>query len=259
MSDAPPIRPAHYPSLDGCVVFVTGGGSGIGAATVEAFARQGARVAFVDILTDISEALVERLSEAQHRPAFLPCDVTNIEALRGAIEQVRSDVGPIDVLINNAARDDRHDVDSVTPEYWDDAMAVNLRHQFFAAQAVRHQMRERGGGSIVNFSSIAWMAGGVPFVAYATAKAGIVGLTNSLAREFGADNIRVNAIAPGAVVTERQLRLWYTEEQADETANRQSIRRRLLPDELARTALFLAADDSRMITKQCIIVDAGLR
>lgn len=250
---------ANYPSLEGCPVFVTGGGSGIGAATVEAFAGQGARVAFVDIAEDDSRALVGRLSSTAHTPLFIPCDLTDIGALREAMSEAKAAIGPIGVLVNNAARDDRHNVDDVTPDYWDNAMAVNLRHQFFAAQAVRPQMRERGSGSIINFSSVAWMFGGAIFVAYATAKAGVVGLTNSLAREFGDDNIRVNAVAPGGVVTERQLRLWYTEEQANEMTNRQMIKKRLLPDEIARTVLFLAADDSRMITKQCITVDAGLR
>jgi NAD(P)-dependent dehydrogenase (short-subunit alcohol dehydrogenase family) len=163
------------------------------------------------------------------------------------------------VLVNNAANDDRHPLDTVTPEYWDKAFAVNLRHQFFAAQEVRAHMRELSGGSIINFSSITWMFGGDGLIAYSSAKAAVIGLTNSLARELGDDNIRVNAIAPGAVVTERQLRLWYTEEQADRMAERQILKRRLLPDEVARTALFLASDDSRMITKQCIVVDAGLR
>jgi NAD(P)-dependent dehydrogenase (short-subunit alcohol dehydrogenase family) len=249
---------ARYPSLDGCVVFITGGGSGIGASMVEAFAGQGAQVAFVDILPNESGALVERLGGAPHKPLFVFCDLADIEALRRAVAEVRAKLGPIGVLVNNAARDDRHSIDEVSPEYWDEAMALNLRHQFFAAQAVRPHMRERGGGSIINFSSIVWMYGGAAFIAYATAKAGVVGLTNGLARELGADNIRVNAIAPGAVMTERQMRLWYNEEQADVMADRQMIKRRLLPDEIARTALFLASDDSRMITKQCIVVDAGL-
>ncbi len=250
---------ARYPSLEDRVVFITGGGSGIGAAMVEAFAGQGARVAFVDVDARASEALVGRLKQGRHAPRFLACDVTDAAALRANIDAVRATLGPIGVLVNNAARDDRHAVDDVTPEYWDGAIAVNLRHQFFAAQAVRPQMRELGGGSIINFSSIAWMFGGAIFVAYATAKAGVVGLTNALARDFGPDRIRVNAIAPGAVVTERQLRLWYTEEQADEMAARQSLPGRLLPVEVARAALFLAADDSRMITKQCLVVDAGIR
>jgi len=249
---------ARYPSLADRVAFVTGGGSGIGAAIVQALAKQGARVAFVDILEDASHSLIQQLSDVDHQPLFFQCDLTDIGALRQAIQRVYQELGPIGILVNNAASDERHEVDKVTPDYWDSAMDVNLRHQFFAAQAVRPHMQELGSGTIINFSSIAWVFGGAAFVAYATAKAGVVGLTNSLAREFGADDIRVNAIAPGAVVTERQLRLWYTEQQADELANRQAIKRRLLPEEIARTVLFLASDDSRMITKQCITVDAGL-
>jgi NAD(P)-dependent dehydrogenase (short-subunit alcohol dehydrogenase family) len=250
---------ATYPSLAERTVFVTGGGSGIGAAIVTALAGQGAKVAFVDVQGEASKALVASLSDARHHPLFIPCDLVDIDALRAAIEQVRTRLGPIAALVNNAANDDRHDVDTVTPDYWDRAMNVNLRHQFFAAQAVRPQMRELGFGSIVNFSSIAWMGGGTRMIAYSSAKAAVVGMTHSLAREFGPDNIRVNAIAPGAVITERQLRLWMTEADADQLAQRQCIRRRLTADEVARTVLFLAADDSRMITKQCLTVDAGLR
>jgi NAD(P)-dependent dehydrogenase (short-subunit alcohol dehydrogenase family) len=250
---------ANYPSLSDRAVFVTGGGSGIGSDIVTAFAGQGARVGFVDIEREASEALVASLAGSRHKPLFIPCDLTDIEALRAAIAKVRAELGPVAALVNNAANDQRHEVDEVTPEYWDRAMNVNLRHQFFAAQAVRPHMRELGFGSIVNFSSIAWMGGGTRMIAYSSAKAAVVGLTSSLAREFGPDNIRVNAIAPGAVITPRQLRLWMTETQADELAQRQCIRRRLTGDEIARAVLFLAADDSRMISKQCLTVDAGLR
>jgi NAD(P)-dependent dehydrogenase (short-subunit alcohol dehydrogenase family) len=250
---------AVYPSLENRVVLVTGGGTGIGAAIVEAFAAQKARVAFIDIQKEPSQRLVERLGNSSHRPVFIHADLTDIPALKAAVERVRAEAGPIGVLVNNAANDERHKLEEVTPEYWDRTMNVNLRHQFFAAQAVRSDMQKLGGGSIVNFSSIAWMAGGANFVGYSTAKSAVIGLTNSLAREFGPDNVRVNAIAPGAVVTEKQLRLWYNEEQAEQTAQRQFIRSRLLPEHIARAALFLASDDSQMITKQCLIVDAGLR
>jgi len=250
---------AHYPSLEDRVVLITGGGSGIGSAMTEAFARQGARVAFLDIDDGASIALAERLSAERHKPRFVRCDVTDIDTLKSAIGRVRTELGPVAVLINNAANDERHAIDEVTPDYWDIGVNVNLRHHFFAAQAVRPHMRELGGGSIINFSSTAWMFGGADMAVYSAAKAGVVGLTNALARAFGSDAIRVNAIAPGAVMTEKQLKLWYTEESAAAIADRQMIKKRLLPDEVARTALFLAADDSRMITKQCILVDAGIR
>lgn len=250
---------AHYPSLQDRVVLITGGGSGIGGSMTESFAGQGARVAFIDIDEGASTALAERLANARHQPLFLRADLTDIPALKAAVTRVRDELGPVAVLVNNAANDERHKVDAVTPDYWDGAMNVNLRHQFFAAQAVHPHMQELGYGSIINLSSTAWMFGGGDFAVYATAKAGVVGLTNALARAFGGDQIRVNAIAPGAVMTEKQLRLWYTEETADAMAKRQLIPKRLLPEEVARTALFLAADDSRMITKQCILVDAGIR
>jgi NAD(P)-dependent dehydrogenase (short-subunit alcohol dehydrogenase family) len=250
---------ASYPSLKDRVVLVTGGGSGIGAAIVTAFAGQGAKVAFVDIDVEASEELAASLATGSHAPLFIRCDLTDIDALRAAIARIRAKIGPIAVLINNAADDTREPIPDVTPESWDLSMNVNLKHQFFAAQAVHPHMRELGHGSIVNFSSTAWMYGGADFIAYSTAKAGVVGLTNALAREYGRDDIRVNAVAPGAVATERQLRLWYTTEQASDFVSRQLLHHWLLADELARTTLFLAADDSRMITKQLLIVDAGLR
>jgi NAD(P)-dependent dehydrogenase (short-subunit alcohol dehydrogenase family) len=234
---------------------VTGGASGIGADIVRAFAAQGSKVAFVDLLEIEGKTLA-----AQTNSLFIGCDVTDIPALKAAIARVGEDLGPIRVLVNNAANDDRHAIDAVDEEYWDRSQAINLKPQFFAAQAVRAQMQKLGGGSIINFSSIAWRGGADNMPAYATAKAGIVGLTRALGRGFGVDNIRVNAIEPGAVITERQKRLWFkNQESIDAVVARQAIRNVLLGEEIARTVLFLASDDSRMITKQSITVDAGLR
>jgi NAD(P)-dependent dehydrogenase (short-subunit alcohol dehydrogenase family) len=248
---------ATYPSLEGRVVFVTGGASGIGADIVRAFARNEARVAFVDLQEDAGRALAAELGAAA---LFLKCDLVDIAALREAIGETRAKLGPIGVLINNGANDSRQAVADVSIESWDQAQNVNLRHHFFAAQAVHPHMRELGSGSIVNLSSIAWRFGAGDMAPYATAKAGVIGLTRALARAFGADNIRVNAIEPGAVMTERQRQLWYkTEASVDAMVERQAIKKVLLGEEIARAALFLAADDSRMITKQSIIVDAGLR
>lgn len=237
------------------MVFVTGGASGIGAEIVRAFAANGARVSFVDLLETDGAALA-----AETGSLFQRCDITDIAALKASIEETRRQLGPIAVLVNNAANDDRHKIDEVTEDYWDHSLDINLKPQFFAAQAVRRQMQELGHGSIINFSSIAWRGGADNMAAYATAKSAVIGLTRALARGFGNDNIRVNAIEPGAVITERQKRLWFTAEGSiDAVVQRQTIKQVLLPDEIARTVLFLAADDSRMITKQSITVDAGLR
>jgi NAD(P)-dependent dehydrogenase (short-subunit alcohol dehydrogenase family) len=249
---------ARYPSLLDKVVFITGGGSGIGAAMVEAFALQKANVAFVDIEVEASKALAARLAVSGQAPLFVRCDLTDLNALEAAMEEVRQRLGPIAVLINNAASDQRQDADEVGEEDWDRAMAVNLKHQFFAAQIARRSMRELGGGSIVNFSSTAWMFGVSRLSVYSTAKAAVVGLTKSLAREFGPDGIRVNAIAPGAVITERQRRLWMSDEAVASYRERQCLNRTLVAEDVARLALFLASDDSAMITKQCLLVDGGL-
>lgn len=250
---------AIYPSLSGRVVFVTGGASGIGSDVVRAFAGNGSKVAFVDILDAEGRALAAELSAAGQQSLFILCDITDTVALQAAIAQTKTELGPIAVLINNAANDDRRGVDDVTVEYWDELQNINLRPHFFAAQAVRPQMRELGHGSIVNFSSIAWRGGADGMPVYATAKSAVIGLTRSLARAFGPDNIRVNSIEPGAVITDRQRRLWYPKQETiDMIVSRQLIRRVLLGEEIARTVLFLAADDSRMITKQSIVVDAGL-
>lgn len=252
---------ATYPSLTDRVVLISGGASGIGADMVRAFASNGARVAFLDVQDEPAEALVRELGGAGGQaPLYLHCDVTDVDALKASVEGVRARLGPVAALVNNAANDQRHPIDAVTADYWDRSFDVNLRHHFFAAQAVRPHMKELGFGSIINFSSIAWRFGADQMVAYATAKGAVVALTRALARSFGPDNIRVNAVEPGAVMTERQRELWFkTQEAVDQTVQRQLIRRVLLGEEIARTVLFLAADDSRMITKQSITVDAGLR
>ena len=239
---------------------MTGGASGIGADIVRAFAANAARIAFLDILEKEGNALVAELAGSAHAPLFLACDLVDIEATRAAIATVREQLGPVAVLVNNAANDDRHAIAEVTVDYWDRTQELNLRHQFFCAQAVHPHMKELGHGAIVNLSSIAWRGGAAQMPAYATAKAGVVGLTRALANAFGPDNIRVNAIEPGAVMTDRQRRLWFKDEAAVAAmVARQAIPRVLLGEEIARTALFLAADDSAMITKQSITVDAGLR
>jgi NAD(P)-dependent dehydrogenase (short-subunit alcohol dehydrogenase family) len=251
---------ATYPSLAGRVVFVSGGASGIGADIVRAFAQNHAKVAFVDLQAEAGKAIAVEIAETGETALFIRCDVTDIEALRQAIAEASARLGPIAVLINNAANDDRHKVSEVSPDYWDQTQNVNLRHHFFAAQAVHPQMRALGFGSIVNLSSTAWRMGAAEMPAYSAAKAGIVGLTRALARAFGDDNIRVNAIEPGAVMTERQMRLWYkTRESVEAIAKRQLIKATLIGEDVARMALFLGADDSRMVTKQSIAVDAGLR
>jgi NAD(P)-dependent dehydrogenase (short-subunit alcohol dehydrogenase family) len=249
---------AVYPSLEGRVTFITGGASGIGESLVEHFCAQGARVTFVDIAADAAQRLVERIKAKGHAaPRFIRCDLKQIDQLRSAIEETVRQDGPIRALLNNAGNDDRHRTEEVTVEYWDDRMAVNLRHQFFAAQAVRPHMRDAGGGSIVNFGSITWMVGDGDCPAYVTAKASITGLTRALAREFGPERIRVNCMLPGWVMTERQVKLWLTPDGERQIADRQCLPDRLYPPDIARMALFLAADDSRMCSSQNFIVDGG--
>ncbi|PWW34513.1 NAD(P)-dependent dehydrogenase (short-subunit alcohol dehydrogenase family) [Idiomarina loihiensis] len=249
----------QYPSLRGRTVFITGGGSGIGAALVEAFVAQGSQVAFVDILEDESKALVEKVNEnsSSGKAHFYPCNLVDIEHLRQVVEQVKSELGAIGVLINNAASDTRHDFRDVTPEYWDERMHINLRPQFFAAQAVYSQMKELGGGSIINFGSMSWHESQGNMPGYTSAKSAVLGLTRGLARDMGEDNIRVNTLTPGWVMTERQLSLWVTEETKKDIAKNQCINAPLMPESIAAMALFLASDDSSMCTAQDFIVDAG--
>src|SRR5512140_1302441 len=226
---------ATYPSLRDRAVLVTGGGSGIGASIVEHFALQGARVAFLDVARDCSEALVASLApRTAQRPLYLPCDLTDVPALRASIAAAAAALGPLRVLVNNAASDDRHRLEDVTPEYWDERMAVNLRHYFFAAQAVAPAMRAARTGSIVNLSSIAWVIPSTGLPAYVTAKAGIVGLTRTLAHELGRDGVRVNCVLPGAIATERQKRLWLTPQYEAEVQSRQALKRELVPGDVAR-------------------------
>jgi NAD(P)-dependent dehydrogenase (short-subunit alcohol dehydrogenase family) len=249
---------ARYPSLEDRVVFVTGGGSGIGESIVEHFCAQAARVTFVDIAVASSEALVARIAARGDRPPrFHPVDLRDIAALQTAIARTGAEDGPIRVLVNNAGNDDRHRLDEVTPAYFDDRMAVNLRHQLFAAQAVRPQMRDAGGGSIINLGSITWMVGDGDCIAYVTAKSAVNGMTRGLARELGPEQIRVNSVMPGWVMTERQLKLWVTPEGERQIDAHQCLPGRLTPSDIARMVLFLAADDSRMCASQNFIVDGG--
>jgi D-xylose 1-dehydrogenase len=252
--------PAHaiYPSLEGQSVFVTGGGSGIGAATVKAFCEQKSRVAFCDVDTEASARTLSEIEAAGHgAPTFLECDLRDIERLRAVIREGAEANGPITVLVNNAARDDRHKLEDVTSDYWDDRIAVNLKHQFFCAQAVFPMMKEAGKGSIVNLGSVSWMIGQGGMPCYTTAKSAIQGLTRALARDMGPFNVRVNSIAPGWIMTERQKSLWLTPEGEEELLKRQCLKRKLEPDEMARICLFLASDDSSAMTNQTYVADGG--
>jgi len=250
---------AIYPSLQGRVVLITGGASGIGAAHVEGFCRQGSKVAFFDIEEGAATALCHRLGGEGHaKPFFRRVDLVDIRALQAAMRELSEALGPVTVLVNNAANDQRHRIEDVTAEFWDERFAVNLRHQFFAAQAAWPGMRAAGGGSIINFGSASWhrKTGGMP--AYATAKAGVEGLTRSLARDFGADRIRVNCVIPGWIMTERQLRLWLTPEAEADLLKAQCLKEKLAPSDVTNLVLWLAADDSRMCSGQNFIVDGGL-
>lgn len=248
---------ARYPSLTDRTVLVTGGATGIGETLVREFAAQGAKVGFLDIAREPGEALARELAGSRHAPLFVECDLTDIAALERAIDAVRERFGPITVLLNNAANDQRHRIEDTTPAFWDQAVAVNLKHQFFAARSVAADMKQAGGGSIINFGSVSWKLkqGGMP--AYTTSKAAVQGLTRSLARDFGPFAIRVNTLVPGWVMTDKQIRLWLTEEGKAEIARGQCINRQLTPQHIAHMALFLAADDSAMCTAQDFVVDGG--
>ena len=248
-----------YPSLAQRLVFVSGGACGIGAALVEHFAAQGARVAFCDLDAAAGEALAERLA-ARHgaKPRFARVDVTDIRAYQAVLAAIERELGPIRVLVNNAGNDTRHRLEELTPETWDASLAVNLRHHVFAIQQVAAGMAAAGGGSIVNLGSVSWMRGRPHLVGYTASKAAIHGITRTLARELGDRNIRVNAVVPGAIVTERQQALWRDAGEDRRFLDLQCLKVRLEPAHVARAVLFLAADDSGGITGQNVVVDAGL-
>ncbi len=251
-------RFARYPSLMGRRVLVTGGSTGIGEAIVAGFARQGARAAFLDVQDGPGQALAEALAgESCPKPIYRHCDLTDLSALKAAIEEIAVELGAIDVLVNNAGNDVRHKIEDVTPEYWEKSMAVNLRPQFFAVQAVLPHMRKTGGGAIINMSSISWVIPSTGLPLYVTAKAAIVGLTRTLAHELGRDNIRVNCVMPGAIATEKQKQMVYTPEYSAEIMSQQAIKRQIEPEEVARLVMFLAADDASAITNQSYVIDAG--
>jgi NAD(P)-dependent dehydrogenase (short-subunit alcohol dehydrogenase family) len=248
---------AIYPDLEGKSVLITGGGSGIGAAIVRAFVRQRAKVGFIDIAEAPSQALVAELGDARPGVWFTKADIRDIDALRAAIATLTDSLGAADVLINNAAHDERHATPDVTPAMFDERIAVNLRHAFFAAQAVLPGMQAKGGGVIVNFSSMSWMAGmgGMPI--YTASKSAMIGLTRSLARDYGQYNVRVNAIAPGWVRTERQVTKWLTPEGDRQRLEAQCLKRWVEPEDIARFCVFLSSDDASACTAQHYVVDAG--
>lgn len=249
---------AIFPSLKGRTVFVSGGATGIGAEIITHFAEQGAQTAFVDIDEASSAALVDRLgSRGLPVPMAKLCDVRDVGALRSAIAAVADALGPITTLVNSAASDDPHWIDDVEPDYWDERMARNLRHYFFASQAVRQGMKDAGGGSIVNLGSIVWLFGAPKCIAYSTAKAAISGMTRSMARELGPENIRVNCVIPGWVMTRRQLDNYINEAAERQISERQCLPRRVEPSDIANMVLFLAADESRCCTSQQYVVDCG--
>jgi D-xylose 1-dehydrogenase len=248
-----------YPSLRDRVVFISGGSSGIGAELVRAFAAQGSKLAFCGTRPDGGQPLIDELTKAGHAaPWYGACDVRDVTAYQALLARVAADLGPVRVLVNNAGRDDRHTMEEVTSEFWDDRIALNLKHYFFAIQAVAPGMEKAGGGSIVNMGSVSWMRGRPNLVGYTTAKAGILGLTRTLARELGARHIRVNALVPGAIVTERQTTL-HRDPAADQAfLDAQCLKIRLDPGHVARATLFLAADDSDGMTGQHVLVDGGI-
>jgi NAD(P)-dependent dehydrogenase (short-subunit alcohol dehydrogenase family) len=252
-------RYTKYASLQGRTVFISGGSSGIGAELVRAFAAQGASVAFCGTKPDGGKALIDEVQAAGHAaPWYAPCDVRDVDAYQALLARAGAELGPVRVLVNNAGRDDRHAMEDVTPAFWDDRLALNLKHYFFAIQAVAPGMAAAGGGSVINMGSVSWMRGRPNLVGYTTAKAGILGLTRTLARELGPRGIRVNALVPGAIVTDRQTALHRDALADQQFLDAQCLKIRLDSGHVARATLFLAADDSDGMTGQHVLVDAGI-
>ena len=249
---------ANYPSLDNKNVIVTGGASGIGACIVEYFLQQGSKVAFLDKEEKLGKKLVKKLSKYKHTPIFKYCDLTNIKSLKQSIAEIKKEVGLVSILVNNAANDERHSFESVTEDFWDDRMNVNLKHYFFAIQSVYKDMKKLGGGKIVNIGSFSWMLGQGNMPGYTTAKSAIMGLTRTIARDLGEFNIRVNCVVPGWIITERQKKLWLTDKIKKEQLERQCIKRMLKPNDIAKTVLFFSSDQSSGCTAQNYVVDGGI-
>jgi NAD(P)-dependent dehydrogenase (short-subunit alcohol dehydrogenase family) len=249
-----------YPSLRNKRVVVTGGGSGIGAAIVESFARQGARVAFLDIADDDSKELERKLASSDTPARYYRCDLKSIDAIRDIFPRIKDGLGGgIDILVNNAANDDRHSLQDITEKYWDERIAVNLRHFLFCAQAVVDDMKAAGGGAIINLGSVSWHLALPDLTIYQTAKAGIEGMTRALARDLGSFGIRVNCVVPGGVRTPRQMKLWHTPDEENRMLGLQCIKARVEPHDVANMVVFLSSDDARMCTGHEYFVDAGWR
>ncbi|HEX8470512.1 MAG TPA: SDR family oxidoreductase [Brevundimonas sp.] len=248
---------AFYPDLRDQVVIVTGGAGGIGEAITRAFVAQGCRVGFLDIDQERGRRVQAEITAAGGSALFVECDLTRIPDVKAAVQSIREAFGPIDILINNAAHDERHETLEVSEDYWDARMAVNLKHQFFAAQAVLPDMKASGKGSIVNLGSTSWIIGQGGMAAYTACKSAVIGLTRSLARDFGQFGVRVNAVAPGWIMTERQLELWVTPETEKEIYANQCLKRRLVPDDIARVIVFMSSDEAGAITNQHYVVDGG--
>ncbi len=249
---------AKYSSLEDKVVIITGGASGIGTSIVEQFLNQGSKVAFLDKEEKLGIELVQKLNNFKYSPLFKYCDLTNIKSLKKTIIEIREKLGLISILINNAANDERHSIENVTEEFWDDKMNVNLKHYFFAIQSVCKDMKTLGDGKIVNIGSFSWMLGQGNMPAYTTAKSAVMGLTRTIARDLGKFNIRVNSVVPGWIITERQKKLWLTPEAEKEQLERQCIKRMLVPDDIAKVVLFFASDQSSGCTAQNYVIDGGV-